>query len=68
MEFNSKTSFRINIDGYDQAIMDGLSSASKRVAELGSKDDLEHLILVDLSNGAHSYLEVGNHFSVGFKI
>lgn len=48
--------------------MDGLSSASKRVAELGSKDDLEHLILVDLSNGAHSYLEVGNHFSVGFKI
>lgn len=60
LEFNSKTSFRINIDG--------LSSASKRVAELGSKDDLEHLILVDLSNGAHSYLEVGNHFSVGFKI
>lgn len=68
LEFNSKTSFRINIDGYDQAIIDGLSSASKRVAELGSKDDLEHLILVDLSNGAHSYLEVGNHFSVGFKI
>lgn len=68
LEFNSKTSFRINIDGYDQAIIDGLSSASKRVAELGSKDDLEHLILVDLSNGAHSYWEVGNHFSVGFKI
>lgn len=60
LEFNSKASFRINIDG--------LSSASKRVAELGSKDDLEHLILVDLSNGAHSYSEVGNHFSVGFKI
>lgn len=36
LEFNSKTSFRINIDGYDQAIIDGLSSASKRVAELGS--------------------------------
>lgn len=68
LEFNSKTSFRINIDGYDQAIIDGLSSASKRVAELGSKDDLEHLILVDLSNGAHSYSEVGNHFYVGFKI
>lgn len=67
LEFNSKASFRINIDGYDQAIIDGLSSASKRVAELGSKDDLEHLILVDLSNGAHSYSEVGNHFSVGFE-
>ena len=67
LEFNSKTSFRINIDGYDQAIIDGLSSASKRVAELGSKDDLEHLILVDLSNGAHSYLEVGNHLDLKYK-
>ena len=43
-------------------------TANRCFAELGSKDDLEHLILVDLSNGAHSYLEVGNHFSVGFKI
>ena len=67
LEFNSKASFRINIDEYDQAIIDELSSASKGVAELGSKDDLEHLILVDLSNGSHSYSEVGNHFSVGFE-
>lgn len=59
LEFNSKASFRINIDG--------LSSASKKVAELGSKNGLEHMILVDLSNGIYAYLEERNSFSVGFE-
>ena len=67
LEFNSKASFRINIGGYDQAIINGLSSASKEVAELGSKDGLEHMILVDLSNGVYAYSEEGNSFSVGFE-
>lgn len=59
LEFNSKASFRINIDG--------LSSASKKVAELGSKNGLEHMILVDLSNGIYAYSEERNSFSVGFE-
>lgn len=67
LEFNDKASFRINIEGYNQNVIDGLSSASNNVAKLGSKNGLEHLVLVDLSNGSHVYSEVGNDVSVGFE-
>lgn len=66
LEFNGKASFCIDIEGYNKNVTNGLSSASKNVAKLGSKDGLEHLILVDLSTGAYAYSEKGNDVSVGF--
>ena len=67
LEFNKNCNFEIVIDGYSKDVLNGLSLASKTVAEFGAKDRLEHLILVNLSSGAHVYSEIGNEFSVGFE-
>lgn len=67
LDFNKNCNFEISVEGYSAEILKGLSSASKIVAERGAKDRCEHLILVDLSNGVHRYIEKGNEYSVGFE-
>lgn len=65
LEYNPESDFRISIEGYDNKINDGLSKACHEVAELGSKDGLEHLCLVDLNTGDTIYRETGKETEVG---
>ncbi len=65
LEYNPKSDFKISIENYDNKINDGLSKACHEVAELGGKDGLEHLCLVDLDTGDTIYRETGKENEVG---
>lgn len=65
LSFNPNASFKIVIDGYDDKVLSGLSKASRKVAELGGKDGLEHLSLINLVTGEEEYFDVGSEQFVG---
>lgn len=63
--YDESANYSIRIPGYSEQVQDGLSAASEKVARLGSADRLEHMILVDLSNGNEVYYEKGDASTVG---
>lgn len=63
--YNPNAAYNVNIDGLSDEVNKGLSKACKRVAELGYKDNREHLELINLSNGKAEYIETGEASSVG---
>lgn len=65
LSFNSNASFKIVIDGYDDKVLSGLSKASRKVAELGGKDGMEHLSMINLDTGEEEYSDVGSEQFVG---
>ena len=66
LKYDDKADFSIIIPGYSSEVNVGLSKASAKVAELGGKDRLEHMVLVDLETGKEIYYEKGTRSSVGF--
>ncbi len=65
VKYNPDADFSITLDGYDNTTLSGLSDASFEVAQLGAKDGLEHLCLVDLENGSILFRETGEESQVG---
>ena len=65
LEYNPDASFKVSIPEYSKELNDVISGACKEVAELGGKDGLEHLCLVDLDNKRIVYRETGDESSVG---
>lgn len=62
---NPEAEFIVKIDGYNQAVNNGLSKACKIVADVGFKNDCEALRLVNLDTGIIEYEEMGTGESVG---
>lgn len=66
--YNPNKNFDISLGGYPDEVNESISKANRKVAELGGKTNTEHLIMVDLNTGNHSYYEDGeNEYSVGGK-
>ena len=66
VSYNSAYDYSIELDGYADAVNKGISKASKKVAELGSKTGVEHLYLVNLESGGLDYYEKGSEGVIGF--
>lgn len=67
--YNDNYDYSIHLDDYNDAVNQGLSTAAKSVAKLGSETGYEHLYLVDLKTGELCYYET-NHdaSSVGYNM
>lgn len=63
--YNPDAQYSINIDGYSEEVCKRISEECKSIAELGYKDNKEHLALVNLKTGRTEYTEVGSQYAVG---
>ena len=64
--FNKLAKWKFEVPGYSAEVSTGLSDAARKVAELGGKDGLEHLELIDLRTGESVFSEIGDESSVGY--
>ena len=67
LEYNNNASFKVGYEGYSEKVNNSLSDSCKEVAQLGAKDNKEHLCLVNVETGAIEYRETGIEGSVGGK-
>ena len=67
LTYNPNADFSISLESYNDQINKSMSKASAKVAELGGKDNCEHLILVNLLTGKQEYYEDGTENYVGLK-
>lgn len=65
--YDANNDYSIKLQGYPDAVNDGLSRAAKDAAQRGSKDRLEHMHLVDLESGTLVHHETGAEGEVGFQ-
>jgi len=65
VEFNKSATFNVSIPNYTKEVSDSISSACKKVAELGASDKKEHLILVNSKTGKWELEQIGDKGSVG---
>lgn len=63
--YDENADYSINIPQLSDDINAALSNACKQVAEEGSKDRREHMMLIDLETGKVLYSEIGDSSSVG---
>lgn len=63
--YNPNADYSITLDNYSPKICEKISQECKRIAELGYKDDNEHLALLNLKTGNTEYTEIGSHSAVG---
>lgn len=61
--FDSKKSYRIDMDGYSKAVCDGLSMAAREVAQAGSQNMWEYCKLVNLKTGENVFSHTDKEFS-----
>jgi len=64
-EYNPNADYSINIPGLSNEVNQGLSNATRCVAEKGSAHQVEAMALVDLTTGSSVYDELGDFDSVG---
>lgn len=63
--YNPNADYSITLDNYSPKICEKISQECKKIAELGYKDDNEHLALLNLKTGNTEYTEIGSHSAVG---
>lgn len=67
--YDETKKYRIEMAGYSQDVIKGLSAAAKEMATNGSKTGYEHMVLVDLSDGTlHCRHTDKNPSQVGGKV
>lgn len=66
LKFDPKANFKVELDGFSDKVNEGLSKAAYKVAEMGGRNKLEYLSLIDLKTGEELYFEEGTEQSVGF--
>ena len=57
VHFNPKNDYSIKLEGYSEAVNNGLSEACRKVAQMGDLSGTEHLYLVNLETGTLDYYE-----------
>ena len=65
IEYNPNANYEIKLKDYSDEVCKGISNECRNVAELGYKDNNEHLALVNLSTGKTEYIENGSQNAVG---
>ncbi|WP_312647563.1 minor capsid protein [Aminipila sp.] len=65
VEYNSQGDYSIKLSGYNKTVNKGLSEAAENVARLGSKDNKEHLHLINLRTGEKIFYCAGEYSAVG---
>lgn len=63
--FNPNADFSVKLDSLTDRANQGISKAAYKVAELGGKDNREHLSLIDIVSGEEMFFESGTAESVG---
>ena len=68
VHFNPKNDYSIKLEGYSEAVNNGLSEACRKVAQMGDLSGTEHLYLVNLETGTLDYYETNDlEGAVGFE-
>lgn len=68
VSFVPENDYSIRLEGYSDAVNEGLSKAARSVAQKGGTDKYEHMHLVDLKTGVVGYYETNQmENEVGYK-
>jgi len=67
LSYNSNADFTVELNGLSAEVNEGISKASRKVAEMGGKTGKEHLSLINLDSGIEEFFESGDAESVGSK-
>ncbi len=67
LQFDADAVFDVKLDSLNDIVNNGLSIASRKVAEIGGQKRIECLSLVDINTGKELFFEEGDESSVGYR-